>query len=227
MPETLSDQLTKHLTDVHSIEKQALQQMVVAPRMAADPELARAFREHIGETREQERRVRARLEAREADPSRVKDLAARAGGVGMVLFARSQPDTPGKLVAHAYSYEHMEMAAYELLALVAERAGDSETAEVARSIREQEAAMAERLAAGFDRAVEASLRDLSADDLGRQLGKYLADAFAIESQALQLLQQAVAVSGEPDLRKVFSDHLEETRSQQAAVRARIEARAYR
>jgi ferritin-like metal-binding protein YciE len=227
MPETLEEQLTKHLTDAHSIEVQALLQMRVAPRMARDPQLARAFREHIVETEEQERLVRERLAARGADPSRLKDIAGRAGGVGMVLFARTQPDTPGKLVAHAYSYEHMELAAYELLAIVAERAGDSETAAVARSIREQEAAMAERLAAGFDRAVEASLREVAADDLGGQLGNYLADAFAIESQALQLLEQGGAIAGESELRKVLSDHLEETRSQQAAVRARIEARGER
>jgi len=227
MPETLEEQLTKHLTDAHSIEVQALLQMRVAPRMARDPQLARAFREHIVETEEQERLVRERLAARGADPSRLKDIAGRAGGVGMVLFARTQPDTPGKLVAHAYSYEHMELAAYELLSIVAERAGDSETAAVARSIGEQEAAMAERLAAGFDRAVEASLREVAVDDVGRQLGNYLADAFAIESQALQLLEQSRAIAGESELSKVFSDHLEETRSQQAAVRARIEARGER
>src|SRR5918998_6842166 len=133
MPETIDEQLTKHLTDVHSIEEQALQQMRVAPRLAGDPELAQAFREHIAETEEHERRVRARLEAHGADPSKVKDLLGKAGAVGMVLFARSQPDTPGKLTAHAYSYEHMELAAYDLLALVADRAGDSDAAAVARS----------------------------------------------------------------------------------------------
>jgi ferritin-like metal-binding protein YciE len=227
MPETLEEQLTKHLTDVHAIEVQALQQLLVAPRMARDRELARAFRDHIVETEEQERLVRGRLEAHAADPSRLKDAAGRAGAIGMVLFARSQPDTPGKLVAHAYSYEHMEFAAYELLSIVAERAGDTDTAGVARSIRDQEAAMAERLAAGFDRAVDASLRDVAPADLGRQLGKYLADAYAIESQALQLLEQGQAIAGEPDLKKVFSDHLEETRAQQAAVRARIDARGER
>jgi ferritin-like metal-binding protein YciE len=227
MPEIIEEQLTKHLTDVHSIEVQALQQLRVAPRMAGDPELARAFREHIVETEEQERRVRERLGAHGADPSRLKDVAGRAGGIGMVLFARTQPDTPGKLVAHAYSYEHFEFAAYDLLSIVAEKAGDPETAAVARSIRDQEAAMAERLAAGFDRAVDASLRGVSSEDLGRQLGKYLADAFAIESQALQLLEQGQAIAGEPDLKKVFADHLEETRVQQAAIRARIEARGER
>jgi ferritin-like metal-binding protein YciE len=227
MPDTIEEQLTKYLTDIHSIEVQALQQMRVAPRMAEDPELARAFRQHIVETEEQERLVRERLRAHGAEPSRLKDVAGRAGGVGMVLFARVQPDTPGKLVAHAYSYEHMELAAYELLSIVAEKAGDPETAAVAIAIRDQEAAMAERLAAGFDRAVDASLREVAPEDFGRQLGKYLADAFAIESQALHLLRQGQAIAGDPDLKKVFSDHLDETRSQQAAIRARIEARGER
>ena len=46
----------------------------------------------------------------------------RLGGKGFLLFARLQPDTPGKLLAHALSYEALELAAYELLARVAERA---------------------------------------------------------------------------------------------------------
>src|SRR5215211_4630689 len=227
MPETLDEQLIKHLTDVHSIEEQALQQLRVAPPLAHDPELALAFREHLTETEDQERHVRARLTARGADPSRVKDLVARAGGVGMVLFARSQPDTPGKLTAHAYSYEHMEMAAYDLLALVAERAGDQETADVARSIREQEGAMAERLAANFDRAVEASLREVGADDVGAQLDKYLADAHAIEAQAIQLLSLAPKVAGESALADVLARHETESRAHQQSVRERLDARGAR
>jgi len=41
----------------------------------------------------------------------------------------------------------MELAGYELLARVAERAGDPETVNVAKTIREDERAMAERLEA--------------------------------------------------------------------------------
>jgi ferritin-like metal-binding protein YciE len=227
MPDTIEEQLIKHLTDAHSIEEQALAQMRVAPRIAGDPELAQAFREHIVETEEHERRVRARLEAHGADPSKVKDLLGKAGAVGMVLFARSQPDTPGKLTAHAYSYEHMELAAYDLLALVAERAGDSETVETARSIREQEAAMAGRLSDRFDRAVEASLRDVSPDDVGEQLNKYLADAHAIEAQAIQLLSLGPKIAGEPGLSSVLASHLEETRAQQEAVAERLRLRGGR
>jgi ferritin-like metal-binding protein YciE len=220
---TLDEQLNTYLVDAHAIEEQALQQMRAAPKIAGDRELARAFEEHLVETEEHERRVREHLQARGGAPSRAKDLVARVGGVGMLLFARSQPDTPGKLTAHAYSYEHMELAAYDLLALVAERAGDAETAEMARSIGEQEAAMADRLAACFDRAVEASLRDVAPDDIEEQLTKYLADAHAIEQQAIQLLGKAPTVAGDPEIAKVFSDHLDETRSQRARVEARLSA----
>src|SRR5436190_16611818 len=160
MTRTLADQLVKYLTDAHSIEEQALPQLRAATEIAGDPRLEEIFRLHLQETEEQERQVRARLEAHGASPSRVKDLVMKAGGFAFVLFAKSQPDTPGKLVSHAYSYEHLELAAYDLLAAVADRAGDTETAAVARRIREEESAMARRLEEGFDAAVEASLRDL-------------------------------------------------------------------
>jgi ferritin-like metal-binding protein YciE len=227
MPDTIDEQLTKHLTDIHSIEEQALLQMKVAPRLAGDPELARAFRLHLAETVSHEERVRARLKARGAEPSRTKDLVAQAGAVGMVVFARSQPDTPGKLVSHAYSYENMELAAYELLALVAERAGDTETVAVARSIAEQESAMARRLEDGFDRAVDASLRDVAPDDLDEQLNRYLADAHAIENQAIQLTELGPKVAGESGLARVLAQHLEVSRHHQERVRNRLKARGGR
>ena len=55
---------------------------------------------------------------------------------------------------HAYSYEHMELAAYELLKRLAERAGDEETARMAAAIADEEGRMAERLEQCFDAAVE-------------------------------------------------------------------------
>ncbi len=219
-PDSLDEQVTKYLTDVHSIEVQALAQLRTAPDIVRDDELARVFSEHCDETVGQEERVRSQLEVRGAAPSKVKDVVAWAGGKGMILFARANPDTPGKLVAHAYSYEHMEMAAYDLLLRFAERAADTSTADLARSIREEEASMAERLAANFDRAVEASLGE---DDLEEQLVKYLADAHALESQAIQFLTTGPAIAGEGELAKVMKDHLEETRTQQASLKARLDA----
>ena len=148
------EQLTKYLTDAHSIEEQALVQMKAAPKIAGTPALSGIFSEHLTETAEHERLVRAALEQRGAEPSTVKDLAGKAGGYGMALFAKLNPDTPGKLIMHAYSYEHLELAAYELLRRAAERGGDTATVELARRIGAEERAMADRLAAHWDVAVE-------------------------------------------------------------------------
>ena len=222
----LDEQLTKHLTDAHAIEEQALPQMHAAPDLASDPELERIFREHEKETEEHERLVRERLEARDASPSKLKDLVARATAFPFVLFAKSQPDTTGKLVTHAHSYEALELAAYELLLRVAERAGDAETAAMARTIAGQERAMRDRLGANFDRAVEASIREKDIDDeaLGEHVVKYLTDAHAIESQAIGLLERGPKIAGDPELARVYEEHLEQTRSQQRRVAAQLEAR---
>src|SRR5205085_10350321 len=136
-----------------------------APDIAGDPGLERAFREHLTETEGHERVTRELLEARGEKPSRVKDTVMGVGGKGFLLFARLQPDTPGKLLAHALSYEGLEVASYELLLRVAERAGEQEVAETARAIRAEERAMIDRLEGCFDRAVEASLRAVGRDDL--------------------------------------------------------------
>src|SRR5439155_2983129 len=114
------------------------------------------------------------------------------------LFARLQPDTPGKLVAHAYSYEALEVAAYDLLGRVAELAADdARVAETAVRICGEERAMQQRLAGLFDAAVDASLHELDADVAARRerVVKYLSDAHAIEAQAIQLLERAPQLAG--------------------------------
>lgn len=82
--------------------------------------------------------------------------------------------------------------------------------------------MAARLEENFDRAVEASRSRADGEDPSEELANYLADAHAIENQAIQLLEKGQGIAGQSDLARVFSDHLEETRSHQAVVRARLE-----
>src|SRR5215218_1317495 len=220
---TFDDQVTKYLTDAHSIEEQALAQLRLAPRVAGDPELRRVFAEHLRETEAQERSVREQLERRQAAPSSVKDVAGRVGGWGMILFARANPDTPGKLAMHAFSYEHMELAAYELLRRMADRAADDAISAMASQIGEQERAMADRLDQQWDRAVEASLREKGADDLGKEVVKYLRDAHALEAQAMQLLETGPQIVGLDALAELFREHLEQTREHQRLVDERLAA----
>jgi ferritin-like metal-binding protein YciE len=225
MPErSIKEQIVKYLGDVHAIEEQALPQVKAAPKIAGDPTIADAFERHIGETENHEQRVRERLEALGGKPNKLKDIAGAASGPAFVLFAKSQPDTPGKLVTHAYSYEHMELAAYECLSRVAERGHDEETVSMARDIAEQERAMATRLSDNWDRAVEASIAASGEGDIGKQLDKYLADAHAIEAQAIQMLKKAIKIGGDPQLSKSYAEHLAETENQQRTVEQRLEAR---
>src|SRR3954451_15357333 len=220
---SIDEQITKYLTDVHSIEVQALEQMRFAPKIAGDPDLARMFEEHLDETKEHERLGREELERRGASPSKVKDVAGRAGGWGMVLFAKLNPDTPGKLAMHAYSYEHMELAAYELLRRVADRAGDERVRDLAVRIGAEERAMADRIGERWDRAVDASLREKGAEDLDEELAKYLRDAHALEAQALQMLEAGPAIAELEPLAQVFREHLRETREHQRLVDERLDA----
>src|SRR5215213_2567968 len=218
---TFDDQVTKYLTDAHSIEEQALAQLRLAPRVAGDPELRRVFAEHLRETEAQERSVREQLDRRNAAPSAVKDVAGRVGGWGMIVFARLNPDTPGKLAMHAHSYEHMELAAYELLRRIAQRAGDEPVRAMAETIAGQERAMADRLAARWDQAVEASLREKGAEDLSKDVVKYLRDAHALEAQAAQMLEAGPKIAEFDALATVFREHLEQTREHQRLVEERL------
>jgi ferritin-like metal-binding protein YciE len=218
------EKLVKHLADVHSIEEQALTQLRAAPEVAEEESLARIFEQHLHETEDQERRVRDRLEAHEAEASKLKDLAGKAGGMGMLAFAQVQPDSPGKLTAHAYSYEHLEIAAYELLRRRADEAGDDDTAELARAIAAEEQHMADRLEASFQLAAEASLPIGDGEAADEKLDAYLADAHAIEQQALQLLRAAPKLLVDDELKQAFADHLRETEEHERLVRERLEAR---
>ena len=66
---------------------------------------------------------------------------------------------PLGLTGFAFAFEHLEIAAYEQLSRVAERAGDHETVELAMSILAEERAMAGRLAEQWDTAVDSALED--------------------------------------------------------------------
>jgi ferritin-like metal-binding protein YciE len=218
------EQIVKYLADVHSIERQALAQLRAAPKIAGDERLSQAFEQHLVETEDQERRVRERLEALGGEPSKLKDAAGTAGGWGMVAFAASQPDTPGKLAMHAYSYEHMELAAYELLKRLAERADDEETARMAADIAAEEKRMAERLEQSFDTAVEASLATADADQRDSALLAYLRDVHALEGQAVRLLKAGAERVDDEYLQLAFRDHLKETERHLERIEGLLEER---
>ena len=64
----------------------------------------------------------------------------------------ARPQKPGRNARDGFATEQMEVAAYELLERIARRAGDNETAEVARKNRTENEAMATVIARNWDKS---------------------------------------------------------------------------
>jgi ferritin-like metal-binding protein YciE len=222
MAGTIHDQVTSYLTDAHAIEEQALAQLRSAPKIVGSAKFADALRLHLDETEGHERVVRGMLETRNASPSWFKDVVMKLGGKGFILFARVNPDTSGKLLTHTLSYEALEEAAYALLGIVALKAGENDVADRAATIEADEIAMQARLSACFEEVVSATLAEAGALDLRTQLRTYLADAHAIEMQAITLLERA-AVPESGALAEAYRHHLVETQDQAEAIAERLRA----
>ena len=154
--------LVKYLADAHAIESQAEQLLKRGQKIAGDEQLAELYAEHLDETRGHQALHRGA-------PARARRLAECAQGrrhargrpeLGRVLPGAA--DTPGKLCAFAYAFEHLELGGQEQLVRVAHRAGDDETVRVVEDIIAEERRMAASLADSFDRAANASLAAVGA-----------------------------------------------------------------
>jgi ferritin-like metal-binding protein YciE len=158
-PDDMDDQLNKYLADAHAIEAQAIQLLEKGRTIAGDAELANLFEEHLQETREQQRLVEECLTARQGRTNFLQDAAMKLGALNWGGFFAAQPDTPGKLCVFAFAFEHLEIAGYEQLKRVAERAADGHTIQMAESILAQERAAAGKLEIALSRAVDTSLQE--------------------------------------------------------------------
>lgn len=158
-PDDLNEQLDKYLSDAHAIEMQAIQLLEKGRQLAGASELASAYEDHLTQTRQHEQLIDELLRSRGESPSKVKDAALALGALNWGMFFAAQPDTPAKLAAFSYAFEHLEIGAYELLSRVAERAGEQNAKAVAAEILEQERAAASQIRSLFGQALDASLAD--------------------------------------------------------------------
>jgi ferritin-like metal-binding protein YciE len=156
MPE-IEDRLVAYLKDAHALEQMSLKMLESATKTLEDAHLKEAFSHHLEETREHNELIDRRLEAHGHSPSMMKDVGQKATAMVKGMAAKAPADTPGRLARDGFVQENAEIAAYELLSRVAERAGDTETAEVARRILADEHAMAEKIAGMWDHATELAL----------------------------------------------------------------------
>jgi ferritin-like metal-binding protein YciE len=156
---TVNEELIKHIDEAHAMEQNVLRMLDGMISTTDDAEIVRELEHHKMETEGHAERMKARLEAHGATPSMVKQAGGILGALAKMPLDMVRGEKAGRNARDGYATEHMEIASYELLKRIAERAGDEETARACDEIIGQERAFAETIAANWDKFTELSLRE--------------------------------------------------------------------
>ncbi|KVE28947.1 hypothetical protein WS67_08330 [Burkholderia singularis] len=135
------------LRDAYAMERQA-ETMLSAQLSRLDnyPLLHAQLRQHLDETRIQQTLVEGCLRRLGTTPSAIKDLAARIAAYGQVAGGLLAEDEVVKHAMACYMFEQVEIAAYTVLIVAADAAGESEIRANCERLRQQEFDMASWLA---------------------------------------------------------------------------------
>ena len=155
----LQQKLVDYIEDAHALEQNVSTMLDSMISTTDDPDIEQMLKHHKEETERQEAKLRERLDALGAGASTRKQAQTVAAALVKGAADVVRGDQAGKNARDAYTTEHMEIAAYQLLERLAEKAGDTETAEVARQNRAEEEAMAQKIDANWDRFLDLTLAE--------------------------------------------------------------------
>jgi ferritin-like metal-binding protein YciE len=159
MATTVQGKLIGYLHDAHAMEQGVLRMLDGMIAQTRDAEVLTQLRIHRQQTERHERLLRERLEALGSSPSAVHDVTAITAAWMKGFMDMMRSDKPGKNARDAYVTEHVEIAAYALLERLAERAGDLETARLARDLGADERDMADWIENHWDRFIDQTLQE--------------------------------------------------------------------
>ena len=157
--QALKEQLIKHIDEAHAMEQNVLRMLDGMISTTDDPEILDALEHHKMQTHGHADRMAARLRAHEASPSAVKQVGGVLGALAKMPLDIVRGEKPGRNARDGFATEHLEIASYELLRRIAQRAGDEETAQAATEIIAEEKQMADVISSNWDKFAELSLRE--------------------------------------------------------------------
>jgi ferritin-like metal-binding protein YciE len=155
----LRQKLVDYVEDANAMEQNVSRMLDSMLATTDDPEITEMLRHHKQETERHEQRLRERLDALGAGTSTRKQAQTIATALMKGAADQVRGDQAGKKARDGFTTEHMEIAAYQLLERLAQRAGDQETAEVARQNRVDDEAMAQKIDANWDRFLDLTLAE--------------------------------------------------------------------
>jgi len=155
----LKEQLIKHIDEAHAMEQNVLRMLDGMISTTDDREILDALEHHKLQTQGHADRMARRLEAHDATPSTVKQPGGVLGALAKMPLDLGRGEKAGRNARDGYVTEHMEIAAYELLRRIAQKADDEETATAAQEIIAEEKAMATVIEQNWDKFAELSLQE--------------------------------------------------------------------
>jgi len=155
----VQEKVIDYLQDAHAMEQQVLRALESMISTTTDPEVLGRLKRHRIDTERHERILRERLEQLGSSPSLTAEVPAIMSAWLKSLGDKLRSDKPGKNARDGFVTEHVEIAAYELLQRLAQRAGDQETARIARDILDDEREMAHWIAARWDKFIDLTLAE--------------------------------------------------------------------
>ncbi|RJL21535.1 ferritin-like domain-containing protein [Paracoccus siganidrum] len=160
----IHDTYLSWLRDAHAMEEQALAMLAsMSDRLAHYDSLRARIDQHIAETQRQKEALRQLLE-RDSGTSLMKDVSGKILATGQALGGVFASDEVIKGTIAGYTFEHMEIASYNVLIATARIIGDSEAIKIYEQNLAEEQSMANWLAQNIEATTDFYLRSLGSDE---------------------------------------------------------------